>query len=287
MQMTRRTTLRHWLKGFLPGRDMKSAGRKLGCRMTSAREFSETERRTIIEKVEQMGPWFHNYEIASGIWTNGSGRSPGVDYPLVRWNLIEGLLPNVRGKSCLDIGCSSGFFSLKLKELGADYVLGVDSGEQPQAIEQAKYGAHILGLDVDFRVLSAYDLATISRQFDVVLFMGVFYHLRHPLVALEAARSVCGGTMIFQTITTKHRKRFSELESAITRNVGLHASTMQEHQFPALRFVEGALDNDVSCWFVPNIQAVAAMLRSSGFQPDEMTFMNEQNIIVRCTVRSA
>src|SRR4051812_23158565 len=98
-----------------------------------------------------------------------------------------------KGKSCLDIGCSSGFFSLKLKELGAAYVLGVDSGEQPQAIKQAQFAAATLGLDVDFRILSAYDLAALGTTFDVVLFMGVFYHLRHPLVALEAAHAVCGG----------------------------------------------------------------------------------------------
>src|SRR5207237_3057762 len=135
-----------------------------------------------------------------------------------------------------DVGCRCGFISLKMKELGAAYVLGVDSGEQPKAIAQAEFAAQTLGLDVDFRIVSAYDLATLDRKFDVILFMGVFYHLRHPLVALEAARAVCGGTMIFQTITTPHQEMFSELDRGTTNNVQLHSPLFSDEQFPAMHF---------------------------------------------------
>ena len=271
--------LKHWVKGSL--RD-QHAEPVYGCHMASARKVTDLESQAIAAKIEELGPWFHNYEIAAGVWTNPSGRRPGIQYPLDRWRLIEPLLPDVTGKSCLDVGCSSGFFSLKLKELGAAYVLGLDSEQQPKGIEQAKFAAELLCLDVDFRLVSAYDMAALHKQFDIVLFMGVFYHLRHPLVALEAARAVCRDTMIFQTITARHQKRFSELHAEITRNVHLHSSTMAEPQFPAMSFVENSLDDDITCWFVPNLQAVAAILRSCGFQPDQMTFTNEQDIIMRC-----
>jgi len=218
------------------------------------------------------------------VWTNPAGQFPGIDYPLRRWQLIEPLLPDVKGKSCLDVGCSSGFFSLKLKELGAAYVLGIDFEQQPQAIEQAQFAARTLGLDVDFRIMSAYDLATLARKFDVILFMGLFYHLRHPLVALEAARAVCAGSMIFQTITMPHKKKLSELDPATITNVHRDSSTMADDRFPALRFVEGTLDGDVTCWFIPNLQAVAAMLRSCGFHPGQVTFTTEKEIIVSCTL---
>ena len=252
--------------------------------MLSARSIeSESERLAIIEKVRSLGPWFHNFEIASGIWTNTSGRFPGVRYPLDRWRLIEAFLTDVRGKSCLDVGCSSGFFSLKLKELGAAYVLGVDFEQQPQAIEQAQFSARTLGLDVDFRTMSVYDLGTLNRRFDIILFMGVFYHLRHPLLALETIRGLCAETMIFQTITSKHEKQFVELDAAITRDVDLRSPIMTDQQFPALRFVEGTLNGDATCWFVPNLQAVTAMLRSTHFRPTEFTFTNQQDVIVRCT----
>ena len=259
------------------------AHNKSGCYMAAAKEISDDARRSLIQQVNELGPWFHNFEIASGVWTNPSGRFPGIEYPSERWRLIEPLLPDVRGKSCLDVGCSSGFFSLKLKELGAADVLGIDFEQQPRAIDQAQFAARTLGLDVDFRTMSAYDLAAINRKFDIVLFMGVFYHLRHPLVALEAVRAVCGGTMIFQTITTRHQRKFSEMPAAVTNNVHLHAQTMNDQSFPTLHFIEGQLDGDVTCWFVPNPQAVRAILRSCNFQPGETIFTGEQDVIIRCS----
>jgi len=271
------------LKRFLGGISDAGAGHledKWGCRLDSARPVTDEERRQIVKGIEELGPWFHNYEIASGVWTNSSGRAPGIEYPLGRWRLVEPLLPDVKGKACLDIACSSGFFALKLKELGAAYVLGIDSGEQPQAIDQARFAAGTLGLDVDFRVLSAYDVATLRRQFDVVLFMGLFYHLRHPLLALDAARSVCRGTMIFQTITTKHRNDLPGVPPGT--NVSLHSSALEDAEYPSLRFVEGGLDGDTSCWFIPNVTGVAAMLRSCGFHLDTATFATDHDIIVRC-----
>jgi len=275
--------LRRWFRGIFP-HQIVVTDEKYGCRMLSARSIeSESEKGTIIEEIRSLGPWFHNFEIASDIWTNSSGRLPGIGYPMERWRLIEALLPDVRGKSCLDVGCSSGFFSLKLKELGAAYVLGVDFEQQPQAIEQAKFAARTLGLDVDFRTMSVYDLGTVNRRFDIILFMGVFYHLRHPLLALETVRALCAETMILQTITSKHEKQFVELDRAIISDVDLRSPIMTDHRFPAIRFVEGTLNGDATCWFVPNLQAVTAMLRSAHFRPSEVTFTNEQDIIIRCT----
>jgi tRNA (mo5U34)-methyltransferase len=244
---------------------------------------NRAERAAIAARIEELGPWFHNYEIASGVWTNASGRSPGVDYPLWRWQLVEPLLPDLKGKSCLDVGCSSGFFSFKLKELGAAYVVGVDSGEQSRAIDQALFARTILGLDVDFRILSVYDLRILERQFDVVLFMGVFYHLRHPLLALEAVRAACRETMVFQTITTTSGKKCAAFDPAVAKNVTFKSSTLDDARFPAMRFIEGSLDQDSSCWFVPNIEAVAAFLRSCGFRGDQTAFPTEHEVIVRCS----
>jgi tRNA (mo5U34)-methyltransferase len=258
--------------------------RKQGCTMNAARKLNRAARAATLAKIEELGPWFHNYEIADGIWTNPSGRSPGVDYPLWRWRLVEPLLPDLKGKSCLDVGCSSGFFSLKLKELGAADVLGVDFGEQTRAIDQARFAAVTLDLDVQFRTLSVYELRTLNRPFDLVLFMGVFYHLRHPLLALEAVRAVCQDTMMFQTITTQNAKALSEPDADTRRNIAFRSPIMTTDQFPALRFVEGALDGDVTCWFVPNVQGAASLLRSCGFGIDKIIFPTEHEIIARCSV---
>jgi tRNA (mo5U34)-methyltransferase len=252
--------------------------------MDSARQISEEERQSILRQVEELGPWFHNYQIAGGIWTNPYGRGPGANYPGSRWEFVRPLLPDVKGKSCLDVGCSSGFFSLKLKELGASYVLGIDDGEQPKAIQQARFAAATLCLDVEFRKYSVYDLAQIGRQFDLVLFLGVFYHLRHPMVALDAIRAVCRQTLIIQTITTGKR-RIDELDSSITQNISLRSPALHDERFPMLKFLEGPLDQDPSCWFVPNLQAVTAMLRAAGFTPEKTAFPDDPEVVMRCRTR--
>jgi tRNA (mo5U34)-methyltransferase len=254
------------------------------CGMSSAKEITGPELVQLQSSIAELGPWFHNFEIARNVWTNASGTGPGPDYPARRWQHVEPLFRNLAGKSCLDVGCSSGFFSLKAKELGATHVLGIDSGEQVGAIDQARYASEVLGLPAAFETISAYDLTRLDERFDTVFFMGVFYHLRHPLFALEAIRSVCTGSLIFQTITTPSGMKNKELERNTTENVGLNSRVMLDDRFPTVRFVEGRIAGDSSCWFIPNVQAVAAMLRTCGFIPEEFIFPDEQEVIVRCRV---
>jgi tRNA (mo5U34)-methyltransferase len=254
------------------------------CRMSSAREIAGSELDRLRSDIAKLGPWFHNFEIARDVWTNGNGTGPGANYPARRWQHVQPLFANLAGKSCLDVGCSSGFFSLKAKELGATRVRGIDSGEQVGAIHQARFASEVLGLAATFETISVYDLSRIDDRFDTVIFMGVFYHLRHPLVALEAIRSVCTGSLIFQTITTPNGMKVNELDSQTTANVGLNSRVMHDHRFPTVRFVEGQIAGDSSCWFVPNVQAVAAMLRTCGFVPEEFIFPDEHEVIVKCRV---
>src|ERR1041385_5782853 len=98
--------------------------------LESARRLSRAQRTAIHGKIRSLGPWFHNMNIARGLWTHPENEGAGPDYPAWRWRLIKPMLPDVSNKRCLDIGCSSGFFSLKLKELGAAAVVGIDQGEQ-------------------------------------------------------------------------------------------------------------------------------------------------------------
>jgi len=251
--------------------------------MASARRLPDSQSKLVQRKIAELGPWFHNFQLTEDVWTNPNG-GPGPQYPDSRWQLIEPLLPKVAGKSVLDIGCSSGFFSLKLKELGAEYVLGIDAGEQPKAIEQARFAAETLGLQADFKVHSVYELGEIGRQFDIVLFMGVLYHLRHPMLALDALRPLCRETLIIQTITMSHKQSFSELDSRELKDSSLRSALLNDSRYPAIRFIEGALDKDVTCWFVPNPQAVMSMLRSCSFKPNQVAYSGDNDIIVRCSV---
>src|SRR3546814_10130780 len=79
--------------------------------------------------------------------------------------------------------CSSDLYSLEMKRRGASRVVAIDS--DPRYLAQAELVAEVYDADIEFRQMSVYDVAGLGERFDLVLFMGVLYHLRHPLLALD------------------------------------------------------------------------------------------------------
>jgi len=148
-------------------------------------------------QADALGPWFHNIDLGDGVWT-APDHFLG-DYPGVKWRRFADALPaDLTGKSVLDIGCNGGFYAIAMKRRGAARVLGLDSDERYLA--QARFAAARLGHDIEFRNLSVYDVGALGERFDVVLFMGVLYHLRHPLLALDLIREhVAGDLLVFQS----------------------------------------------------------------------------------------
>ena len=136
-------------------------------------------RAEIQRQVEALGPWFHNMDVG------GVRTAPDhflYDYPNEKFQRFAKALPaDLQGRSVLDIGCNGGFYSMEMKRRGAARVLGVDSDEHYLA--QARFAAEVAGQDIEFARLSVYDVGALGERFDVVLFMGVLYHLRHPLLA--------------------------------------------------------------------------------------------------------
>ena len=132
-------------------------------------------------RVEALGDWFHNMDLG-GVQT-----APNHflhDFPATKWRAFSHALPaDLTGKSVLDIGCNAGFYSIEMKRRGANRVLGIDA--DARYLAQARLAAEVKGADIEFRELSVYDVASIGETFDVVLFLGVLYHLRHPLLALD------------------------------------------------------------------------------------------------------
>src|SRR2546421_911007 len=134
---------------------------------------SKTENR-----VRDLGEWFHNLNL-QGVHT-APNHFLG-DYPNVKWARFSHAIPsNLAGRSVLDIGCNAGFYSLEMKRRGAARVLGLDSMDEYLA--QARFAAEVNELDVEFRKMSVYDIGALQETFDIVIFMGVLYHLRHPLL---------------------------------------------------------------------------------------------------------
>src|SRR3954468_12849080 len=138
------------------------------------------------ERVEALAPWFHNIDLGGGLWT-APDHFLG-DYPGFKFRRFADALPaDLAGKSVLDIGCNAGFYSVEMKRRGAARVIGIDSDDR--YLEQARLVSEALGFgDIEFRKLSVYDVARLGERFDLVIFMGVLYHLRHPLLALDLIR---------------------------------------------------------------------------------------------------
>ena len=108
------------------------------------------------------------------------------DIPAPLWRVIAKDLPDLSGQRVLDIGCNAGYMSFAAKRLGAAEVLGIDSnlGAGTSFIEQAEFCREALGLDVEFREQSFFDLEP-ERPFDLVLFCGVLYHLEDFATAID------------------------------------------------------------------------------------------------------
>jgi tRNA (mo5U34)-methyltransferase len=218
--------------------------------------LSRTE---IRERVEALGPWFHNLDLG------GVATAPDHflgDYPRFKWRHFADAIPaDLTGRSVLDIGCNAGFYSLEMKRRGAERVLGIDFDEAYLA--QARFAAEVAGADIEFRQLSVYDVGTLGESFDIVLFMGVLYHLRHPLLALDLVREhVARDLMVFQSM-----QRGSNEAPALEENYPFwNAELFDEPGFPKLHFIEHRYADDPTNWWVPNRACTEAMLRSAGFE---------------------
>ncbi|WP_407065224.1 TIGR04290 family methyltransferase [Ensifer sp. LCM 4579] len=210
------------------------------------------------EDIAALGPWFHNMRI-QGIET-----SPDHflgDYPAVKWNSFKHVVPeDLAGRSVLDIGCNAGFYAQEMKRRNAGRVLGIDS--DPHYLRQAKFAAERAGVEIEFRLMSVYDIALLRERFDLVLFMGVLYHLRHPLLALDLLyEHVVGENMLFQCMQ-RGTKSVAQLDPDYDfKEWGI----FDRPDYPKLFFVERRFAGDPTNWFIPNRACVEAMLRSSGF----------------------
>jgi tRNA (mo5U34)-methyltransferase len=212
-------------------------------------------------RVRALAPWFHNMDLA-GVQT-APDHFLG-DYPRKVWRALAPALPeDLSGRSVLDIGCNAGFFSLELKRRGAARVLGVDS--DPRYLAQARLAAEVSGLDVELRELTVYDVAALGERFDVVLFMGVLYHLRHPLLALDLVRAhVAKDLVVVQSML-----RGSEVGFAAAPDYPFtERAIFDDPTWPRLHFVEQKYANDETNWWIPNRACLEAMLRSAGFVPE-------------------
>lgn len=209
-------------------------------------------------QIDALSPWFHNLRI-DGIQT-APNHFLG-DYPAFKWAKFQNAIPDdLQGCSVLDIGCNAGFYSLEMKRRNAGRVVGIDS--DAHYLRQAEFAARAIGVDIEFLQMSVYDVASLNEKFDLVIFMGVLYHLRHPLLALDLLHEhVVGDRMLFQCM-----QRGEKEIAALQPNYDFtDEDVFAQPGYPKLYFMEERYANDPTNWFIPNRAAVEAMLRSAGF----------------------
>ncbi|WP_413061967.1 TIGR04290 family methyltransferase [Sphingomonas carotinifaciens] len=219
------------------------------------------------EQVAALGPWFHNIDLGDGLWTAPDhflGNYPGFKFD----RFAHALPADLTGKSVLDIGCNAGFYSVEMKRRGADRVLGIDSDDRYLA--QARLASRALGFEgVEFRNLSVYDVGALGERFDLVIFMGVLYHLRHPLLALDLIREhVAGDMLLFQTMQQGSRDAYDAPADHPFHKPGTHQPPdfFDDAAYPKMHFIERAFANDWTNWWAPNRACSEAMLRAAGFR---------------------
>lgn len=215
----------------------------------------------IQRQAEALGPWFHNLDLC------GVRTAPEHflgNYPQVKWERFEQCLPtDLTGKTVLDIGCNGGFYSMEMKRRHATRVIGIDFDEDYLA--QARFAAEVEGLDIEFRQMDVYDVAALREKFDIVFFVGVLYHLRHPLLALDLIyEHVAGDMLIFQSM-----QRGSSESALVAADYDFSERTIfDDPGYPKLHFIEQSYAHDNTNWWAPNRSCSAAMLRSAGFRID-------------------
>ena len=210
--------------------------------------------------IADLGPWFHNLHLPDGRET--APDHPLGDFPAFKWRQIESCLPaDLGGARALDVGCNAGFYSFELAARSAE-VLALDLDEH--YLRQGRWAARYLDPErrIEFRQGSVYDLVEIEGPFEVVLFMGVLYHLRYPLLALDVVAEKVGGTLVLQTLTMPGDEGAGAPEDFA---IG-ERRRLLESGWPRAAFIEHRLAGDPTNWWAADPACVEAMARSAGLR---------------------
>jgi tRNA (mo5U34)-methyltransferase len=223
-------------------------------------DLSQVAKFSLADDIAALAPWFHNLHLPDGTQTVPDHFLG--DFPTFKWEQIRDHLPaDLTGWTALDIGCNAGFYCFELARRGAR-VTGID--HDPHYLRQARWAAGQYGLEnrIDFQQMQIYDLAAIRETFDLVLFLGVFYHLRYPLLGLDIVSRLVRRFLLFQTLTMPGEEVCAtDLDLGITDRDALCAPG-----WPKMAFIENGLAGDPTNWWAANHAAAEAMLRSSGLR---------------------
>ena len=212
------------------------------------------------EKLERIHSrqWYHSIEIEPGLVTPGA-------HPLAELQQVLEHLKfpaSLDGLSVLDIGAWDGFFSFEAERRGASLVVAYDVA--PEDYFGFSTAKALLGSKVDYVQGSVYELnREVVGTFDVVVFAGVLYHLRYPLLALDRIREICQGYMLLETHCLDNCVLLEDGQTTTLERIDPRLSRIPLYRF----YPTNELNGDYSNWFSPNRRAIEAGLRTAGFEP--------------------
>src|SRR5256714_5580885 len=227
--------------------------------MTTLDPLRIMNQQQILSELERLEPWFHCIDLGDGLVTKlKSAIGEPVEHPRPTWEKVKVCLPDdLSGKSVLDVGCNAGFYSIEMKRRGAARVVGIDS--QRELIRQAMFVRQMIGLEIDYRRMSVYDLDPLkSGQFDITLALGLIYHCKHLVLALEKLFLVTRDLLVLETAIYPPEKAPDSF---------VFAQGGTEPTLHPLAYVENLPDakEAVFNWFLPTPAALSALLRNVGF----------------------
>ena len=218
----------------------------------------DARRRIDFSKELAAKGWYHSFELPDGTFIDGFMTVAQQKRRYAQFPIPDDL----RGKRLLDIGAWDGWFSFEAERHGAA-VTAIDCVELPSFLDiHAR-----LHSKVDYRVMDFYELPGAGLgKFDIVFYLGVLYHVRHPLLSLEI---VCALTR----------------DIAIVDSFVTDPDTWQEHadEIPTMEFYElDELGNQFGNWVGPTVQCLLAMCRAAGFARVELLGTGDHHAVVAC-----
>jgi tRNA (mo5U34)-methyltransferase len=240
------------------------------------------DREDLLDGIHRLEPWFHSIELAPGVLTKTeSVAGEPADHPRETWDIVKNCLPlDLSGKSVLDVGCNAGFYSVEAKRRNAGRVLGVDA--MRREIMQADFVRRALGLDIEFRAMSVYDLsdARVGR-FDVTLALGLIYHLKHLVLGLEKLAAVTKDTLIVETALLPSRSRL--IGSASKQRAEYVVGDLRR-PLHTIGWIENPPEVSESSynWFLPSLDGAVALLKAVGFRDVDVFAVHGERAVIVC-----
>ncbi|MBI4459540.1 MAG: DUF1698 domain-containing protein [Acidobacteria bacterium] len=219
-------------------------------------------RAEIEKEVRALGWWYQHFALPGGIWT-GSGLEPSYR-PEGRWKLFEPYIPqDLSGQAVLDVSGNAGYFSIQMKLRGAGRCVLVEP--YVEFARQAEFVAREFGVELEIvnEDVHTYCLTTEDR-FDHVIFLGLFYHLKYPVLVLDRLAEMTKQKMIFHSHLLASEHKEYEERSNYARDAD--DAILRDPAFPHLLFIETLYNRDPTNWWIPNATALEPLLRSAGMK---------------------